>query len=391
MMMKNSFKTLVFGALAAAMLSVPAWAFETRAKAAFVVDQTTGTILMTKNADEALPPASMSKLMTLYMAFEAVRDGRLSMEEKLPVSEHAMSYGGSTMFLDTTDRVKVVDLLRGIIVLSGNDACAVIAETLSPDGTEAGFARQMTLKARQLGMTNSTFANSNGWPAPGHRMSMRDLALLANLLISEFPEFYPMFSETEFAFDGRAPRNTLNRNPLLKLGIGADGLKTGHTQEAGYGLVGSAKQGTRRVIFAVSGMDSVKDRAEVSEQIVNWAFRQFSERKVLRAGKRVAQADVWMGEAMKVGLVSEADIDILLPVIGESELAAEVVYNGPIEAPISKGQQLAELVITPMELPEIRVPLVAENDVAAGGFAVRMRTATSVLMSQFGLGLDEAS
>jgi D-alanyl-D-alanine carboxypeptidase (penicillin-binding protein 5/6) len=391
MMMKNSFKTLVFGALAAAMLSVPAWAFETRAKAAFVVDQTTGTILMTKNADEALPPASMSKLMTLYMAFEAVRDGRLSMEEKLPVSEHAMSYGGSTMFLDTTDRVKVVDLLRGIIVLSGNDACAVIAETLSPDGTEAGFARQMTLKARQLGMTNSTFANSNGWPAPGHRMSMRDLALLANLLISEFPEFYPMFSETEFAFDGRAPRNTLNRNPLLKLGIGADGLKTGHTQEAGYGLVGSAKQGTRRVIFAVSGMDSVKDRAEVSEQIVNWAFRQFSERKVLRAGKRVAQADVWMGEAMKVGLVSEADIDILLPVIGESDLAAEVVYNGPIEAPISKGQQLAELVITPMELPEIRVPLVAENDVAAGGFAVRMRTATSVLMSQFGLGLDEAS
>lgn len=390
MMMKNSFKTLVFGALAAAMLSVPAWAFETRAKAAFVVDQTTGTILMTKNADEALPPASMSKLMTLYMAFEAVRDGRLSMEEKLPVSEHAMSYGGSTMFLDTTDRVKVVDLLRGIIVLSGNDACAVIAETLSPDGTEAGFARQMTLKARQLGMTNSTFANSNGWPAPGHRMSMRDLALLANLLISEFPEFYPMFSETEFAFDGRAPRNTLNRNPLLKLGIGADGLKTGHTQEAGYGLVGSAKQGTRRVIFAVSGMDSVKDRAEVSEQIVNWAFRQFSERKVLRAGKRVAQADVWMGEAMKVGLVSEADIDILLPVIGESELMAEVVYNGPIEAPISKGQQLAELVITPMELPEIRVPLVAENDVAAGGFAVRMRTATSVLMSQFGLGLDEA-
>lgn len=390
MMMKNSFKTLVFGTLAAAMLSVPAWAFETRAKAAFVVDQTTGTILMTKNADEALPPASMSKLMTLYMAFEAVRDGRLSMEEKLPVSEHAMSYGGSTMFLDTTDRVKVVDLLRGIIVLSGNDACAVIAETLSPDGTEAGFARQMTLKARQLGMTNSTFANSNGWPAPGHRMSMRDLALLANLLISEFPEFYPMFSETEFAFDGRAPRNTLNRNPLLKLGIGADGLKTGHTQEAGYGLVGSAKQGTRRVIFAVSGMDSVKDRAEVSEQIVNWAFRQFSERKVLRAGKRVAQADVWMGEAMKVGLVSEADIDILLPVIGESDLAAEVVYNGPIEAPISKGQQLAELVITPMELPEIRVPLVAENDVAAGGFAVRMRTATSVLMSQFGLGLDEA-
>lgn len=384
-------KSVLMGTIAAAMISVPAWAFETRAKAAFVIDQTTGTVLLTKNADDALPPASMSKLMTLYMAFEAVRDGRLSMEEKLPVSQHAMSYGGSTMFLDTTDRVKVVDLLRGIIVLSGNDACVVIAETLSPDGTEEGFARQMTLRARQLGMTNSTFANSNGWPAPGHRMSMRDLALLANLLISDFPEFYPMFAETEFAFDGRAPRNTQNRNPLLNLGIGADGLKTGHTQEAGYGLVGSAKQAGRRVIFAISGMDSTKDRAEVSEQIVNWAFRQFSERQVLRAGKRVAQADVWMGAATKVGLVSENDIDILLPVIGQNDLEAEVVYNGPVEAPIAKGQQIAELVIKPMDLPEIRVPLVAEADVAAGGFSVRMRTATSVLMSQFGLSAEGAS
>nr|WP_110721817.1 D-alanyl-D-alanine carboxypeptidase family protein [Cognatishimia maritima] len=384
-MMMSSAKHFLLGVVASAMISVPAWAFETRAKAAFVLDQTTGTILMAKNADDALPPASMSKLMTLYMAFEAVRDGRLSMEEKLPVSQHAMSYGGSTMFLDTTDRVRVVDLLRGIIVLSGNDACVVIAETLSPDGTEAGFARQMTLRARQLGMTNSTFANSNGWPAPGHLMSMRDLALLANRLITDFPEFYPMFAETEFAFDGRAPRNVQNRNPLLKLGIGADGLKTGHTQEAGYGLVGSAKQAGRRVIFAVSGMESVSDRAEISEQIVNWAFRQFSERQVLRAGKRIAQADVWMGDTTKVGLVSAEDVDILLPVIGQNDVDAEVVYNGPVQAPIAKGQQIAELVIRPMDLPEIRVPLVAESDVAAGGFAVRMRTATSVLMTRFGL------
>ena len=177
-----TFKRLLTGLALSAALALPATAFENRAEAGFVIDQTTGTILFSKRADEALPPASMSKLMTLYMAFEAVRDGRLSMEEKLPVSQHAMNYGGSTMFLDTTDRVKVSDLIRGIIVLSGNDACAVIAETLSPDGTEAGFARQMTLRARQLGMTSSTFANSNGWPAPGHRMSMRDLALLANRL-----------------------------------------------------------------------------------------------------------------------------------------------------------------------------------------------------------------
>lgn len=384
--MFSSAKRLLASVLCAALLAAPVSAFENRAKAGFVIDHTTGTILFSKRADEALPPASMSKLMTLYMAFEAVRDGRLNMEEKLPVSQHAMNYGGSTMFLDTTDRVKVADLIRGIIVLSGNDACAVIAETLSPDGTEAGFARQMTLRARQLGMTSSTFANSNGWPAPGHRMSMRDLALLANRLITDFPEFYPMFAETKFEFDGRAPQNVNNRNPLLRLGVGADGLKTGHTQEAGYGLVGSAKQGPRRVIFAVSGMTSAKERAEVSEQIVNWAFRQFSTKTILRAGKRVAEADVWMGDMPRVGLVATDDIDILVPVSAGDEIAAEIVYNGPLQAPIKQGQEVAELVIQAGDLPEVRVPLVAENAVTAGGFSVRMRTATAVLMKNFGLG-----
>ena len=381
-----SAKRFLASVVCAALLAAPVSAFENRAKAGFVIDHTTGTILFSKRADEALPPASMSKLMTLYMAFEAVRDGRLNMEEKLPVSQHAMNYGGSTMFLDTTDRVKVADLIRGIIVLSGNDACAVIAETLSPDGTEAGFARQMTLRARQLGMTSSTFANSNGWPAPGHRMSMRDLALLANRLITDFPEFYPMFAETKFEFDGRAPQNVNNRNPLLRLGVGADGLKTGHTQEAGYGLVGSAKQGPRRVIFAVSGMTSAKERAEVSEQIVNWAFRQFSTKTILRADKRVAEADVWMGDMPRVGLVATDDIDILVPVSAGDEIAAEVVYNGPLQAPIEEGQEVAELVIQTGDLPEVRVPLVAENAVTAGGFSVRMRTATAVLMKNFGLG-----
>ena len=381
-----SAKRFLASVVCAALLAAPVSAFENRAKAGFVIDHTTGTILFSKRADEALPPASMSKLMTLYMAFEAVRDGRLNMEEKLPVSQHAMNYGGSTMFLDTTDRVKVADLIRGIIVLSGNDACAVIAETLSPDGTEAGFARQMTLRARQLGMTSSTFANSNGWPAPGHRMSMRDLALLANRLITDFPEFYPMFAETKFEFDGRAPQNVNNRNPLLRLGVGADGLKTGHTQEAGYGLGGSAKQGPRRVIFAVSGMTSAKERAEVSEQIVNWAFRQFSTKTILRADKRVAEADVWMGDMPRVGLVATDNIDILVPVSAGDEIAAEVVYNGPLQAPIEEGQEGAELVIQAGDLPEVRVPLVAENAVTAGGFSVRMRTATAVLMKNFGRG-----
>ncbi|NKW91965.1 D-alanyl-D-alanine carboxypeptidase [Rhodobacteraceae bacterium R_SAG9] len=388
------FKSVFYACVAAIGLTVAtseASAFETKARAAFVMDQSTGTVLLAKNADDALPPASMSKLMTLYMAFEAVRDGRLQMTEKLPVSQHAMNYGGSTMFLDTTDRVAVDDLLRGIIVLSGNDACAVIAETLSPDGTEAGFARLMTRRARQMGMTNSTFANSNGWPAPGHRMSMRDLSLLANHLITDFPEFYPMFAEREFKFDGRAPQNTQNRNPLLRLNIGADGLKTGHTSEAGYGLVGSAKQGNRRVIFAFSGLQTAAERAEVSEQIVNWAFRQFSEATLARQGERVAEADVWMGKTPRVGLVPESDIEVLLPVLAQNKVKAEVIYNGPIEAPIAKGQSLAELVLMPEDLPEMRIPLVAEADVPEGGFGIRLRTAAGVLMQQFGLNLAGAS
>ncbi|SMX27899.1 D-alanyl-D-alanine carboxypeptidase DacC precursor [Pelagimonas phthalicica] len=375
-------RRLLASAAVFALLAVPASAFDTRAKAAFVLDQTTGTVLLAKRADEALPPASMSKLMTLYLAFEAIRDGRLRMEEKLPVSSHAMSYGGSTMFLDTTDRVKVEDLLRGIIVLSGNDACAVIAETLSPNGTERGFAQLMTQRAQQLGMTSSSFRNASGWPADGHVMSMRDLVLLATRLIEDFPEHYGMFSEKTFAFDGRAPGNVKNRNPLLALGIGADGLKTGHTREAGYGLVGSAKNGDRRVIFAITGLDSERARAEESEAIVNWAFRQFAEQTIVTKDKAVADADIWLGAEDKVGLVSTKDITLLLPVNPLGGVKAEVVYTGPIEAPVEQGQKLAELIISPEGLPETRVPLVAEKAVAGGGFMDRMLTVSQVLLKR---------
>ncbi|MFU8777959.1 MAG: D-alanyl-D-alanine carboxypeptidase family protein [Roseovarius sp.] len=363
-------------------LVLPAQAFETSAKAAFVVDVTTGTVLLDKNADTPLPPASMSKLMTLYVAFEAVRSGRLTLDERLPVSKHAMSYGGSTMFLDTTDRVRVEDLLRGIIVLSGNDACAVIAEALSPDGTEAGFARFMTQRAQQLGMTNSVFRNASGWPAEGHVMSMRDLALLSRRIIEDFPEFYKMFAETEFRFDGRAPSNISNRNPLLGLGIGADGLKTGHTQQAGFGLTGSAVQGDRRVIFVISGLASAQDRARESESIVNWAFRQFAQKSVLTAGEEVARAEVWMGEAPSVGLTVAEDVSTLLPVLDGGELKGEVVYTGPVRAPVAKGDVLAELVFAPEGLPKTRVPLVAAEDVAQGGFLSRIRTVSGVLLAR---------
>jgi len=361
--------------------------FDTRASAAYVLDHSTGIVLLEKNADDPLPPASMSKLMTLYMAFEAInplngQDPIVTVDDILPVSQHCMDYTGSTMFLDTTDRVSVEDLLRGVIVLSGNDASCVLAEGLSRSGSEAGFAQQMTVRAQQLGMMNSSFANSNGWPAAGQRMSMRDLGILADRLITDYPTFYPLFAEQEFDYDGEHPANTQNRNPLLSLGIGADGLKTGHTSEAGYGLVGSAKQGDRRIIFVLTGMESAQQRAEEAERIVNWAFRQFSQRDVARGGTRIADAEVWMGDQPLVGLMLQDDLSLLVPVSGGTEIDAEVVYNGPIQAPITQGDAIAELVIHLENLPETRVPLVADTTIAAGGFSTRLRTAADVLVNR---------
>jgi D-alanyl-D-alanine carboxypeptidase (penicillin-binding protein 5/6) len=381
--MIRKYRYLVSAGLAAVILSSSAaLAFDTRASAAFVLDEKTGTVLLAKDADTPLPPASMSKLMTLYIAFEAVRDGRLRMDEELPVSAHANSFGGSTLFLRTGERVTVEDLIRGVIVLSGNDASVVLAEALSPDGTEAGFARMMTQRAQQLGMTNSIFKNSSGWPADGHVMSMRDLTLLAQRIIEDFPDFYPMFAEKEFLFDEAEASNRFNRNPLLALNIGADGLKTGHTQEAGYGLVGSAKQGDRRVIFTITGLDTAQARSEESESIVNWAFRQFAERTVTRAGAVIAEADVWMGASETVGLMAREDVTLLLPNTPGQGVTAEVVYTGPIEAPIAEGRQLAELIISPEGLPEHRIPLFAASAVPASGFVARMMSVSQVLLGR---------
>jgi D-alanyl-D-alanine carboxypeptidase (penicillin-binding protein 5/6) len=271
-----------------------------------------------------------------------------------------------------------------VIVVSGNDASVVLAEALSPDGSEAGFARLMTERARQMGMMNSTFVNASGWPVAGHRMSMEDLGILANRLITDFPTFYPLFAETEFPFDGRVPSNSRNRNPVLTMGLGADGLKTGHTEEAGYGLVGSAKQGDRRVIWVVTGLDSREARREESVKMINWAFRQFAQTNVATAGTQIAEADVWMGDVPTVGLTVAEDLSLLVPVLNQDDVVAEVVYSGPIEAPITAGQQLGELVVTFDDLPEKRIPLVAGADVARGGFTTRMRTAALVLWQKFG-------
>lgn len=384
----NNYCSRFLASIASSLLMLcllgPASALETRAKTGFIIDYSTGTVLLEKNADQPVPPASMSKLMTLYVAFEFIHSGKLSLTETLRVSQHAANYGGSTMFLDTSDRVKVEDLLRGIIVLSGNDACAVIAEALSPDGTEAGFARIMTERAKQIGLSSSSFKNSNGWPAEGHLMSMRDLALLAGRLISEFPEFYPMFSEVEFEFDGRAPANTRNRNPLLGLGIGADGLKTGHTSEAGYGLVGSAKQGDRRIVFALSGMSSVQERAEEAEAVVNWAFRQFVQKSFGSKGIRIAEVDLWNGADRSVGVVLGNDLKVLVPVLGDEQVSFELEYENPIPAPVKKGQKIAVLKVHPKGLPETEVPLLAEKDVAVGGFFAHLSTAAKTLLNRVG-------
>jgi len=357
-------------------------AFETQATSAFVLDHSTGTVLLSKDADVPLPPASMSKLMTLYVAFEAVRDGRLKMDDTLRVSEHAMSYGGSTMFLQAGERVKVSDLITGIIVLSGNDACAVIAEALSPDGTEAGFSRFMTERAKKLGMTHSTFANSNGWPNPRHRMSMRDLAILGGRIIDDFPEFYTMFSQKEFLFDEKESQNRFNRNPLLGLGIGADGLKTGHTQEAGYGLVGSVAQGSRRIIFVISGLQTEQARAREAEAITNWAFRQFTTAQLLQEGQVVAEADVWMGETTRVALTAGKALNTLVPSGSDGKVDAEVVYSGPLRAPVTAGDTVGTLIIRPEGLAATEVPLVAATSVAQGGVMVRLKTASRKVMKK---------
>lgn len=367
--------------LAALPAAQSALAFDTRAGAAWVYDVTTHTVLLDKNAHVPLPPASMSKLMTLNMLFEALEDGRVTLDTTFSVSTKARQMGGSTMFLNEQDRPTVDELIHGIIVNSGNDACVVVAEGLA--GSEAAFAKLMTERAKALGMTDSVFTNASGWPDPGHRMSMHDLGVLALRLIEEFPEYYPIFSVTEFDYKDRSPANRFNRNPLLDLGIGADGLKTGHTSEAGYGLVGSAKQGDRRVIFVLTELESDTARAEEAERIANWAFRQFVQKTVAKAGQRIAGAEVWMGDVTEVGLVPAADVTLLVPALVQEGVTAEVSYTGPLQAPLAAGQEVAELIIQVPDLPDARVPLVTETAVGNAGVLRRMTTAAEVLYQRF--------
>ncbi len=355
--------------------SLPVSAFDTIARSALVLDQTSGTILLAKNQDQPVPPASMSKLMTLNMLFEALQDGRINLDTKFTVSKKASEKGGSKMFVKQGERVSVENLIRGIIVHSGNDACIVVAENLA--GSEADFARIMTARARKLGMNESTFANATGWPDPNHRMSARDLVALANRLMTQFPEYYGYFQERTFTWAGITQNN---RNPLLGLGLGADGLKTGHTSEAGYGLVGTARQDDRRIILVVNGLESSTERAAEAERLMNWAFRQFAQETLIKAGKNVAQAEVWLGETNTVGLEVADDISALVPYSARDDIKMSVTYEGPVNAPIAKGDELGVLNIDIPGLPSQSYPVFASADVGAGGVMKRLRASADKLM-----------
>lgn len=371
----------VVTACASAVTPFPAEAaYETQARAALLYDVETDTILFEKNADEPLPPASMSKLMTLYMLFEALRDGRVTLDTTFSVSTKARLMGGSTMFLDETDRPRVEDLIKGIVVQSGNDACVVVAEGLA--GTEEAFARQMNQRAPDIGLTNSTFANASGWPNPNHRMSVRDLATLATRIIKDFPEYYGYFALEEFDFDGRSPSNRFNRNPVLGLGLGADGLKTGFTEEAGYGLVGSAKQGDRRIVFVFTGLNSGVERRQEAESMINWGFRQFLNKKIAKAGTSIIDIPVWLGDFQQVTAVAKDDIDLLVPAIGQDTLETRIEYRTPLEAPIAKGDVVAELVVNARDMPEKRLPLVSDRAIERGGLLPRVRASSSLLFDK---------
>ncbi|MGB0671009.1 MAG: D-alanyl-D-alanine carboxypeptidase family protein [Rhodospirillales bacterium] len=371
-------KPALFGAaLIAAMSGGPALAQEqdTSGNHAILIEAATGDILFAKDAETPMAPASMSKLMTLYMVFERLRDGRLSLDDTFNVSRNAWQKGGtksgsSTMFLEPDSKVTVSDLIHGIIIQSGNDACIVVAEGLAE--SEEAFAAAMTKKARELGLNHSTFANSTGWPDPDHLMSAEDLAKLALILIKEFPDYYPIFAETSFVHNGIKQSN---RNPLLYEMEGADGLKTGHTQDSGYGLTASAVRDGRRLILVVNGLASRKARAQESERLMQWGFREFGLYPLFSAGEEVDQAAVWLGEAASVPLIIPDAVTLALPKLARQNMTVTVKYSGPLEAPITAGETVGKVEVSAPGQDVRSFPLVAGADVAQLGLWGRVNAA----------------
>ncbi|MFZ9484093.1 MAG: D-alanyl-D-alanine carboxypeptidase family protein [Alphaproteobacteria bacterium] len=355
---------------------------ETTARQLIIADIASGTILLEKNADERMPPSSMSKIMTAYVVFEALRRGDLRLEDTLPVSERAWRMQGSKMFVPLGDRVKVEDLLRGMIIQSGNDACIVLAEGLA--GSEEAFAERMNETARRIGLVSSNFRNSSGWPDPEHYMTARDLLALSARLVADFPEYYRYYGERDFTFGREMGSNRTitqpNRNPLLQRMPGADGIKTGHTESAGYGLSGSAMRENRRVILVANGWPTMRARSEESERLLEWAFREYGSYTLFKAGQPIEEAPVWMGKLEKVNLVAAQDVVVTIPRRLRAQLVARASFDGPVAAPIQRGQAMGTLTITVPDRPAASFALVAGDDVEKLGFGGRVAAGLSHLV-----------
>ncbi|MEH3039240.1 MAG: D-alanyl-D-alanine carboxypeptidase [Sphingomonas paucimobilis] len=378
-------RKIALSSIAAIAIATPGIAaappFETPAPVAFMTDLSSGATLFAKDADRRMPPASMAKMMTAYVAFDLIKKGELKLGDMATVSPETWKkwhgpQAGSTMFLSVNENVSVENLLYGIIVLSGNDACVVLAEKIA--GSEEAFTNLMNQRAKELGLANSHFGTSNGWPDEGRTyVTARDLAKLATATIQNHPQLYKKFySKTDFTWgktlgEGAAITQA-NRDPLLGRVRGADGLKTGHTEEAGYGFTGSAEQDGRRLVMVLAGLTSSNQRIAESVKFMNWGFGAWRARPIVAAGKRVETADVQLGDSSTVGLVAPRALSVTMPAGTNSPITAKVVYTGPIKAPIAKGQHIADLVISSPDTGEQRMPLVAEKDVAEAGFLGRI-------------------
>lgn len=365
-------KTLLYSLAGTLLFSFNAMAFDTKASHALLMDADTGYIMFEKEADVPMAPASMSKLMTAYIVFDALKDGRLTLDTEFIVSENAWKTGGtlsggSTMFLKPAEKVKVLDLLKGVIVQSGNDACITIAENLA--GSESAFAELMNEKAKELGLSHSTFKNSTGLPDPEHKMSAKDLAKLAQILINMFPEYYYIFSEKSFKHNGITQGN---RNPLLDKIPGADGLKTGHTKESGYGLTGSVVTADgRRIILVINGLESMKDRDEESRRFATYGSAGFMTSTLVAKNKVVESIPVWLGTEDSVDAVTEKEYR-MTHARGRKTPNITISYNSPIVAPIKKGDVIATLKIGEGEQVET-MNLLAAKDVAKAGYFKRLK------------------
>lgn len=363
-------------AISSAVIAAPV--YETDAPIAYMTDLSSGAILFEKNADKQIPPASMAKMMTVYVAFDQIEKGKLTLDQKVKIQRatwQKWTGQGSTMFLGANDEPSVKDLLHGVITLSGNDASVVLSEAIG--GTEANFAELMTKTAKRIGMSNSRFGNSTGWPDEGKTMvTARDLGILGARLSDDFPKLYKdFFGLTEFTWgktNSGEPITQPNRNPLLGKIDGADGLKTGHTEEAGYGFTGSAEQKGRRIVSVLAGLNSYGGRSSESVKFMNWGFNAWEPKTLFKKGAKVQTAEVQLGDSSSVDLVAPKDLFATLPKGSDGKLSMKVRYDGPIKAPFAKGQQIATLIVSTGDAGTQSMPLVAGETVEEAGFFDRV-------------------